>query len=101
MSDKEVLVEANKRAASDFAKQVGLDSIGGFAASVPHVGIAFTQNRIITAVDAKEMFKDGNYADFAEGIDTERSSYKTEKDWEYAKKAKEKAERLAQKYEAG
>lgn len=89
--------EARKTATIEMLKEWGQDFAGGVISGSVFGGVHFTSN----AVQAKKLFADGNYKEFAESIDTDKNSYASEEDYKIALSAKEKAEALVEKQEAG
>ena len=89
--------EARWIATTEMLKQWLQDFAGGAVSGFAFGGVHFGVN----ASRAKQLFAEGNYQEFADSIDTDRNSYDSEEDYKKALSAKEQAEKLAAKKEAG
>ncbi len=88
------MADAKRRAGSDWASDLAMDFLGG-AVSGGAIGAGASINTLMQGKKSGYTMQD--YADVAEGIDTERSSYESQEDYDKAMEVKNLADDIAQK----
>lgn len=93
--------EAEKAARTQLLQNMAIDTLGGTISGAAFGGGALGIKFVSDTIQAKDLFEEGNYGEFAEAIDTDKNSYSNDADYKNAVDTKKYAEELAAKQEAG